>query len=226
MAITVDAYRLAFMPLPKSACTSVKRTLAQVDPDVAKDDTPDVQVWHEVYPTRRFRSDRWVRYADYFRFCVVRDPVKRLMSCYTDIVANREEMSNSPRLRKSKRYPVDPDPDYFFLNLDAYKTHSSLVKHHCMSAAFFIGTQPEKDFDRVYRTSEIDELGNDLSVRTGRVLAVPHANATKRKLVLDDLLDETVDAIRPFLEQEYALLKGYFRNPFGSKIHAACAIRN
>jgi len=55
---------------------------------------------------------------------------------------------------------------------------------------------------------------------------VPHANATRRKLVLDDLLDETVDAIRPFLEQEYALLKGYFRNPFGSKIHAACAIPN
>ena len=224
MAITVEQHKLAYMALPKAACTSVKRLLAQVDETVSQPDTSDIMAWHGIYPTRRFRPHRWQAYEDHFRFCVLRDPIKRLMSCYSDIVAGRNELANSPRLRKSARYVVNPDPDYFFLNLEGYKARSSLIKHHALSAQVFLGPKLHAHYDRVYRTSELEELGHDLSRRTGRILRVPHSNATKATLQIDDLLDETIDALRPFLDQEYSYLDGWMKNPLGPRWVASCAV--
>ncbi|WP_425070330.1 sulfotransferase family 2 domain-containing protein [Sagittula sp. S175] len=224
MAITVPAHKLAFMALPKSGCTSVKRALAQVDPDVAQEDTAEVMVWHGVYQTRRFRPDRWDALSDHFRFCVIRDPIKRLMSCYSDLVAQRDALGNSKRLRRVPKLATNPDPDYFFTNFEAYKRRSSVIKHHAISAGVFVGTDLQGNYDRVYKTNEMDELGHDLSVRTGQVVQMPHSNSTRRKLDISDLLDETIDILRPFLDQEYEIFRGYFANPLGPKIHAACAM--
>lgn len=227
MVISVDAYKLAYMALPKAGCSSVKRALAELDPAVQlppRSDAAEVDLWHRIYRTNRFRAGRWALYRDHFRFCVVRDPAKRLMSCYTDIVAARGALSHSPRVRAAGDLPLDPSPDAFFTRFPRYRRLSSLIKHHVLEAEIFLGPDLAGDYDRVYRTDEMDELARDLSMRAGHRVSMPHANATAMRLSVHELSGEAIDVIRPVLEQEYDYLSGFYRNPLGPRVHDACAM--
>ncbi|MBY6114373.1 sulfotransferase family protein [Mameliella alba] len=224
MVIAVDAWKLAYVALPKAGCSSVKQALAMLDPWVIVPDQPDVQTWHQIYQTRRFNGALWAQYSDFFRFCVVRDPAKRLMSCYTDIVVKRRALKDSPRVRAASGLPLDPDPDTFFMRLSRYRRKSSIVKHHVLGAELFLGPDLRANFDRVYRTSELGQLACDLSRQTGETVTMPHANSSGGKLSIFDLEGRTIDRLRPLLEDQYDYLADYFTNPLGTKIHDACAI--
>ncbi len=228
MVIAVEAYKLAYMALPKAACSSVKEALARIDPDVElpPEDKIDVHTWHDLYPTRRFRPHRWEKMQGHWRFCVVRDPAKRLMSVYTNRVLQFEDTKNSIKLRDGRDWlpdlPREPDPDTFFLNLEAYSQASSSIKHHALGAWLFLG----RDFDayeKVYRTEELGQLAYDLSLLTRQTVTMPRRNTSETTLALEDLRGETIDAIRPFLDQEYEHLEAFYKNPLGARVHDACA---
>jgi hypothetical protein len=224
LVIAVDAFKIAYVALPKAGCSSVKKALAGLDPWVAVPDRADVHTWHALYPTRRHSRGEWARYAGHFRFCVVRDPARRLMSCYTDIVRGRSALKDSPRVRASSGLPVDPDPDTFFSRLGRYRRKSSLVRHHVLGASVFLGATLAEDYDRVYRTDELDALAEDLSRHTGERVSMPHANSSGGVLSLFDLQGRTIDRLRPLLEEEYGFLSDYYANPLGPSLHPACAI--
>ena len=224
MVIAVDAFKLAYVALPKAGCSSVKKALAELDPWMSVPAETDVDLWHELYPTERHHPKEWARYRDYFRFCVVRDPAKRLMSCYTDIVVGRNAVKHSPRVRASSGLPVDPDPDTFFSRLPRYRKKSSLVKHHVLGASVFLGENLAGDYDRIFRTSELGALAEDLSHRSGERVSMPHANSSGGGLSLSDLQDRTIDRLRPLLDAEYDYLSDYYDNPLGPRLHQACAI--
>jgi hypothetical protein len=227
MVIAVKAHKLAYMALPKAGCSSVKEALARLDPDVTvpPENDIDVHTWHALYPTRRFRRHRWRKYADHWRFCVVRDPLKRLLSVYTNRVLGFGDTYNSRKIKNGRPWlpdlPREPDPDTFFRNLDAYCLGSSSIKHHTVGAWLFLG--PSLDgYNRVYRTEEMADLAWDLGLLTRQPVTMPRGNPSQTRLTLDDLKGETIDAIRPFLEQEYAYLEGYYANPLGPRLHDAC----
>ncbi|WP_238366120.1 sulfotransferase family 2 domain-containing protein [Mesobacterium pallidum] len=215
MAIAVEAYRLAYMALPKAGCSSVKEALARIDPDAALP-PPEAQghgTWHALYPTARFRPHRWEQYEQrgWFRFCVVRDPIDRLLSVYSNRVDRFDELKNSPRVR-ALGLPTKPDPDYFFGHLRDYIEASSVIKHHAIGAWLFLGPKPLR-YTRVYRTKELGQLGADLSLITGQTVTIPRANASERKVTWDELSGATRDSLRPFLDQEYEYLSEYYTNP-------------
>ncbi len=220
MAIELAAYHIAYMALPKAACSSVKAALALNDPDIRLEDYPEsdfasaVDRWHKIYPTRRFRPHRWEKYdTGWWRFAVVRDPAKRLMSCYTNRVVELKDLHNSRKLlRGDVDLPMDPDPDFFFQNLDAYRAASSAIKHHALPAWLFLGPLPLA-YDRVYKVEEMDQLAQDLSDRIGHPVTLPRENPSHYTLALSDLKPKTQDALRGFLADEYAYLDGYYDNP-------------
>lgn len=223
MVIAVDAYKIAYMALPKAACSSVKEALARLDPAVTPPPADQITpyTWHDIYPTKRFRPHRWEPYErpGWFRFCVVRDPVQRLLSVYTNRVLQFNELKNSIKIRDGRDYlpddlPVEPDPDFFFQHLEEYKRGSSAIKHHVLGAWLFIGSAPLR-YDRVYRVEELAALAADLSALSGREVRFRRRNQSDQRLSLGDLRPETIDALRPFLAQEYAHLAGYYDNPLG-----------
>lgn len=215
MVISVQEYKIAYMALPMAACSSVKATLAKIDPDVtvppADETTPDT--WHSIYPTRRFNSQRWETYTDFWRFCVVRDPAKRLMSCFTNHVVQLQILHNSRKIQSGRfDLPTDPDPDFFFQNLTRYRKASSAINHHSIGSFHFLGQAP-LDFDRVYKIEDLSVLASDLSRKTGQYIEIEHENRSSSKLDVEDLLPQSKDALRPFFEQEYTNLSGYYENP-------------
>ncbi|WP_370630898.1 sulfotransferase family 2 domain-containing protein [Maritimibacter sp. DP1N21-5] len=223
--MALEKLKIAYMPVPKAACSSVKAALAQVDPDVTyrwRRARRSQTYVHALYPTRRFRPHRWEKYAggEWWRFTVVRDPLRRLLSVYSNRVRDFNELENSPRVREADALPVDPDPDFFFQNLQAYIDNSSVIKHHALPTYLFTGPAPLQ-FDRVYRVDELSAFAHDLADRTGQEVVLPKLNTSGERLTLDTLKPETVDALRDRLAPEYAELDGYFDNPFERQVYGA-----
>jgi len=217
VVVVVPTYKIAYMAIPKAACSSVKAALARIDPDVTipPEAATDFQVWHRIYPTRRYNKNRWQSYRDpeWFSFTVVRDPAKRLMAAYTNRVVELRELHNSRRLQRGDfDLPMDPDPDFFFQHLDEYREASSSVKHHTFLTSAFTGPLPWK-FTKVYRTQDLGDLARDLSDRVGQGVVIPRENASTTRLDVRDLSDKTKDALRPRFERDYAHLAEFYDNP-------------
>lgn len=216
MVVAIKKYRIAYTAVPKAACSSVKAALGSIDPEksIPISDFISGQVNpHAVYQTMRFRPHRWQRYEGWWRFTVIRDPLKRLLSVYSDRVLDRRELLNSPKIRRQTELTPEPDPDFFFQNLKSYMQLSSVVKHHALPTRLFIGPKPY-DYDRVYRTDEIDTLSRDLSERTGMVCKVPRLNSSSTAIKFTDLSNRTQIILSKYLEEEYQDLSEYFDNPF------------
>ncbi len=219
MVIRVDALRLAYMAVPKCASSTVKRALAELDPDV---DTENLIApsdhsssrWHKVYPTSRFRPHRWETVPDeWFGFTVVRDPLDRLLACYTNRVVERRELHNSPKLRDGIiDLPKDPDADFFFQNLQAYREASSVVKHHSMHIWLFTGPKLEK-FKRVYTVEALSKLQDDLADWIQTPVHFHRENTSSVPLTADDLSGDTHEALSDWLQQEYDFLSDFYARP-------------
>ncbi|MEP1962912.1 MAG: hypothetical protein ABJP79_13310 [Tateyamaria sp.] len=93
---------------------------------------------------------------------------------------------------------------------------SSSVKHQALPTAVFTGADLGR-FSRVYRTSDISKLRDDLSAHVDAPVTIPHFNSSDAPLTLDDLAPETHRMLAARLEEEYRHLEGYFSNPFITK---------
>ncbi|MFW2590125.1 sulfotransferase family 2 domain-containing protein [Sagittula sp. SSi028] len=218
MCVELPQLRIVYMPIPKAACSSVKAALASIDensPITLEDIQNNDLVVHEHYKTSRHRPHRWEPYCDgtWWRFSVVRDPLKRLLSVYTNRVVALRELHNSRRIRAQSALTPDPDPDFFFQNLKEYMALSSSIKHHALPAWLFIGPQPI-NFDRIYRTDELGLLADDLSEKAGKQVTIPKLNKSEKSLEIGDLNAKTVDFLREHLAPQYEHLSDYYRNPF------------
>ncbi|MCV2892177.1 sulfotransferase family protein [Lentibacter sp. XHP0401] len=217
MVIKVEAHKIAYMALPKAACSSVKMALGYIDPALdGKDrDAFSTAKWHRLYQTMRFREDRWKPYynEEWFSFCIVRDPLKRLLSSYYNrVVEMRDLQKKTVFIEGVPELPLEPDPDFFFQNLMGYREINTSIKHHTIGAQVFLGPKPLR-FTKVYKTSELGELSRDLSERSGREVSLPHVNSSGQKLTAEQLKPETLAAIKPFMDTQYEYLSEYFKNP-------------
>lgn len=212
MVVAIETRKIAYFPVPKAGCSSVKAALARIEDGVAPSEA-DHAALHQRFPTRRFRLARFRDYDGWWRFTVVRDPIRRLMSVYTDRVVKRKDLHSSRRMRHQDVLPMDPDPDFFFLNLDAYRRTASVIQHHTMPASRFIGRYPSR-FDKVFRTDDLQLLAKELSARSDEDIQIPRMNRSNVRLEFSDLNAATRDALRPGLAGEYALLERFFPSPF------------
>ena len=211
MVVAVKKSQIAYMATPKAACSSVKIALLQL---MQGGGVPDLQDLHQMLPTMRFRQHRFRLYRDYWWFCVVRDPIRRLMSVYTDIVVGRKLLLTSPNLTtKDLGLAVSPDPDAFFQELGRYARHASVIKHHCLPAHVFTGPDLSV-YDRVYTTAELPQLGADLRQISHKTANVPNANKSAGTLNFEDLNAVTQARLIPYLKREYAYLSAYYDDPF------------
>ena len=214
MVVAIPAHAVAYWPVPKAGCSSVKARLAQIDPDFdEKARKFDENHLHKVYQTRQFKQFRFDEHEESYRFTVLRDPIKRLMSVYTNRVVQQRDLVNRKLTMQKHNLPVYPDPDVFFQNLKAYCRVSTRIFHHVKRSGYYCGHQLEK-FNRVYRTDEMQELARDLSKISGQAVQPKRSNASTMTLEFNDLRVKTREMLRPFLMREYRHLSNYFDNPF------------
>lgn len=87
--ILLDSYRAIYFDIPKVACSSLKSVWSDVLKVEVKDGKPAEQIHLAHFPyvkTYQIRN----KYAHYFKFCFVRNPWDRLVSCYMDKIKDAQ----------------------------------------------------------------------------------------------------------------------------------------
>lgn len=219
-------HRIVYVSVPKVACSSLKYMMHRLETGRdydAEAPHPDGGLWghiHRHHPSTLFDRIDWAQYDGYWRFAVIRDPVKRLLSCYTDKILGQKVLHHQPpkpwRPQAAHdlwaRLDKDPSLDTFFLNIMDYREASGPIRRHTLPAWKFLGTDLGH-YDRVYRIEELDQLQRDLSARIGEDVTLPRRNTSTHRRGADDLSPPALARLRKYCRRDYDLMAGYYAAP-------------
>jgi hypothetical protein len=213
MPIVLRKYNIAYFPVPKVACSSLKHLFFFLENGRNFENFTDEagkkhHIHNAVYPTLSSSDDDWSCAANMHRIAVVRDPMDRFVSAYRNRVLFYKELSQtSIDAGKAQVLGLKPDPnlDEFIDRLELYRALSPVIKHHTDPQSYFVGHTLDY-FNKVYRFEELDTLAADLTERIGQPVALPH----EQKGIggqLPSISAKRVAKMLEFYSGDYALLK-------------------
>lgn len=181
-----------YHPVPKNGCTSVKWILAEAlgltdryayggdvpnykKAPVRPGDKPNI---HALLKSEKFRG----RWGDY-RICVVRDPVERFVSAYSNRVLFHRDMDVS-----LEDLVADP-PKYWAIN------------DHFRPQYYFLGTDPSY-YTHIFRVSQIGEIADMVSSLVGRPI-VPVRMQTGGTDLKPELTDDQFARVKEAYREDY-----------------------
>ncbi|CAK6702030.1 sulfotransferase family 2 domain-containing protein [Synechococcus sp. CBW1107] len=146
------------------------------------------------------------------RMTVVRDPISRFLSAYTNKVLD-------PHWRNPKNaqhcellgLPLEPGLETFIENLNAYQDIPAIA-HHIRGQRFYLGDDLSY-YDKVFRFEELDSAIEWINARAGLVLEFPRLKADGPKLRKQDISSLAVRRLTDFLQDDYELLGGLYGPP-------------
>lgn len=213
--------KLIYIPIPKNACTSIKHALHEVEFVKRFDsDLPEFSNYrehHEYYKKRAnaFTSIEKLRsQTRVTRFAVVRDPVRRLLSCYRNRVLDLGDLEQTKAAVDRIGLPLKPDLNNFFLNLERYRSINKSIEHHSRPQAQFLGGTIDY-LDQIFTLGELPQLLEMLKTFK------PDLELRRRKtggteVSVNDLSEEAKQAAISYYREDYRLLSDYLKPDYVS----------
>ena len=194
MAIHLSRHKISYFSVPKCACTSLKHFFFEIEngfPYRAFSMNGKMYHIHEFTPSPDFATIRKGAISDHLKVAVVRDPVKRIVSCYANKVVaqgalKRARISDAQAEAGIVRKPTIAQ---FVRDLETYQSLSPMIRHHSRPLSFFLGRRPEY-FDRLFRMDQLPELVELVAARVDRVPELRHAQKSKSSDVVVALSSE------------------------------------
>ncbi len=213
--IYLPEQKLIYIPIPKNACTSIKHALHEIEFGKRFDaDLPefsDYREHHDYYKKRpsAFTSVSTLQQrTDTTRFALVRDPVKRLISCYRNRVLDLGDLESSREALEKEGLPINPDLNTFILNLAEYRDINNSIEHHSRPQYNFLGGTIDY-LDHIFILRNISELEEMLQrFKSGLKLRQRKTGGTE--VNLNDISGEALDVAIEFYKKDYELLGDYF----------------
>lgn len=208
MAVALNKYKIVYLPVPKVACTSVKEYFFALENGF---DFPEMfvngrrVVVHNIgLQTSLFDGFPKEAYEDYFRFTVIRDPIRRLLSVYSNRVLAANQLS--PKWVKGSGLAPRPDLTTFLENFEAYRAASSPIAHHSRPQTDFVGSDPGY-FSNVYDVGQLSLLEAEINRRVGLNWKIPRSNANSKKFSPDDVPKHLIGKIQEFYRTDYDFIE-------------------
>ncbi|WP_417586490.1 sulfotransferase family 2 domain-containing protein [Pararhodobacter oceanensis] len=213
MAVILDQHQLAYFAVPKTACTSIKTMFFEIENGFAFHDfRASGRYWwiHHFYKTLLFARQNHARIANHCRIAVVRDPIQRLLSCYSNRVLHHKELSqaNARAQLRGTGLPFDPNLRDFVSNLRGYMAAVESINHHARPMVDYLGRDTGY-FARLYRMSELDTFVADVSAATGTQVGLPRLQTGGPRIEVDTLSKEVVTMLREFYAEDYEVFAGF-----------------
>ncbi|WP_065331657.1 sulfotransferase family 2 domain-containing protein [Tritonibacter mobilis] len=155
VAIVDDEKKLLYIPMPKCGSSTVKNYFTQAMFGEAYGELVHFrhpEIYRVVYP-----EDLKTRYADYMKFCVVRDPVSRVASYFLTNVAGgslRREVSGENTFLGLR---TNPGPLEVSKDFELFRSTFMDFRHHTDAMSSYV-REMLPDMDRVYSISELHEV--------------------------------------------------------------------
>jgi hypothetical protein len=224
MPILIPCHKLAYFPIPKVACTSLKHTVFEINngfyirsPD--DDSLPKKKMVrkcpiHLLYKTTKYSLARHSELSDYKSFAVIRDPMQRILSGYSNRVLYHRALKKRPIVAAlvKKNLPLDPDINQFVMNLEKYRKVSSEILSHTRPLRYFLGKDLSR-FDKIFTIQQLPEVANYLSQAVGRNINIPRFQTGGDKQSLSMLDDEAFNKLRELCRPDYLIAQDYLTIP-------------
>ncbi|MBN9673149.1 sulfotransferase family 2 domain-containing protein [Roseibium aggregatum] len=219
MAVELKNHNIVYFPMPKVACTSLKMLFFQINEgrifEIYKEDGKLMHIHNAAYGSPSFWDVKHKDYENMIRIALIRDPVARLLSAYSNRVRYHRELSEQRidlDLAKKLGVGPNPSPDEFFNNLEKYRILSSSIKHHTDPATTFLGPDLTY-FQKIYRIEELDKLTRFLSDTVQQDLVLGREQTGGQKVKFMELERQARKNLTQYCLGDYALMKDYYQIP-------------
>ena len=199
---------MVFFFSPKAGGTSLRAFLFEVENGFA---FRDYKVQGKTYDANslllnnRFKIVNHRRLSNFRRFALVRDPVSRFLSGYSNRVDHYRELSEEAAgdlLREANLTP-DPDLETFIENFSAYKKCSKPLARHFRSQNAFVGSDIGY-YERIFRLNKVDELIDFVNAECGTSATMPRLQTGGKKLKFSELDREIQSKIVHLVKDDIA----------------------
>ncbi len=200
VALVDDKQKLLFIPIPKCGSSTVKNYFTTA----IHGDYLGERV-HFAYP-ELYRvvstADLATKYADYYKFSVVRDPIKRVVSYFTHNVDDGSLAQEAFGVNNAFGCPTRPGPFQVRQNFERYIQIFKDFRHHTDPIGGYLN--PFKgQMDKIYQMSELDELRLMLSDKYNCKLTDERAMVSKSDRDLVKKCNKVFSSLREFYEDDY-----------------------
>jgi len=214
MPIINNQHRIAYFPVPKVACTSLKNAFFELENGFTfrrfkiNGDLIHIHNIRPAYYSALFQASWRQQYADYTKFLIVRDPVRRFLSSYTNRVIHYSELSSDQLQSGEIDLKADPDIHEFITHIKAYRKTSKSIRHHTQPIVSFAG-EDTNFYDKIYDISELGRMAEDVSQIIGRPFTVGRLQTSDRSIDVNDLSAQEIKTIRNLYHRDYDVFSDY-----------------
>ena len=201
--------KLGYFPIPKTACTSIKQTLYRLDlhTDFVSRKGHSIHNYFARRPMAPIDSIE-------FSFLVIRDPIKRLLSAYSNRVLHYRELSLEFLSSKSPEFVgqvpyCDPTLVQFINHLIEYSMIPN-INHHIEPVSERLTSKDLCQFGKIYPIENISSLGADLSTVLGRDVKFDRSQTGGRKIPLGELSLIQMKTLIDYYKEDYQLLSEFY----------------
>ncbi|NQX93880.1 MAG: sulfotransferase family 2 domain-containing protein [Erythrobacter sp.] len=213
MGVFIDDAKLFYAPIPKVACTSIKHMFFELENDFTfQKFKASSKGWHihNFYPGSLREKYQEGRIKDYRRITMVREPVKRFLSAYSNrvIFHNRANEKAVAGLGRFRKVTPNPELDEFIDRFDRYMKIRD-ISWHCRPMVDFVGSDPGY-FHAVYGIQQMDEFIEDVSNTVGKQVEVGRLQTGGPKISPDVLTAKQREKIENYYAADYKAYAQYF----------------
>lgn len=218
--IVSDKARMTYTAVPKNACTTMKCFFYHVntghDFSVAgpKKHLGYRGIHHvDGYRMGRFRARDYAAYRDYAHAAIIRDPVDRFCSAYTNRLFQYNDIRSRPdsvRRAKDAALPDQPGLGLLVDQLEAYFDISKVLRFHMRPTGFYLGDDLGF-YSHLYQIHETDLFCETVRKRAGVDVPKLRANESLTTGQPDYRLTRAqYDRLLDYTASDYRLLQHWF----------------
>jgi hypothetical protein len=214
MSVILDKFSFFYIPIPKVACTSIKLMFFELEngfPFKGYMVNGKRRHIHQYYGSSLWENTPHKRVANFQRVTLVRDPVERFLSAYSNRVVHHKELSpekTGPNF-KNKGLEYNPGLDLFIERFEDYYDASGSIFHHMRPMVDFLGEEASY-FSKVYNIKEINQFLVDIIEHVGVDLTIGQHQKGGPKLKKENLTEPQLMKIESFYKKDYRAFHNYF----------------
>jgi len=224
MSAILQSYNLAYISAPKCACTSIKELIFRIenncDFNKVRDQKGAIRLQingkrhyiHNFYPTIAYEEQPLHLLAKLRCFCVVRNPLDRIVSCYWNRVIRYGELNPEKICNLEIDAPANPNLNEFVIHLDQYRK-SPQINHHSLPLTHFLGNKPD-GYTKIFNLKNINQLPKYLKQYFGKTRKLFHLQAkiseSQSNTAIDMLTAKATQQIRDQYSDDFKYYARYF----------------
>ena len=204
-------HKIAYFPIPKSGSSSISQLLYHIinGEPYTKDTTDDASVNIHQYFNAGQCELSLDKYDDYFKFTVVRDPIKRFVSAYRNRIVHHNDLKET--LKIMNIYNQIPRINHFAMELEDFILRDQSTEIHFEPISKRFG----KTFDIIDQVIPIEKLSTLPQILSNKAQIpedskLPHVQTGGPSFSINDLSKEALEKLIIFYKDDYELLADYY----------------